>query len=198
MVDLIQETLALELGVVALLILSLVTNITVFASFPAVMLMALVLTVLNALSMFQLSTFKAWGSSRWMLMLTLLGVFIFVLGLIIARALLSLLIILGIVVMLLLLLAIVFYPARKARKVNSDQAVNAWKEAIKLKEAIADMEETKKDEVFVASSTGKSFHSADCIVARNIKKSSKLTFDSENEAIRQGYSRCRVCLEARN
>jgi hypothetical protein len=48
-------------------------------------------------------------------------------------------------------------------------------------------EEDSMGESFVASKSGKSFHSSDCALIKNISDKNRITFSSEAEAKKKGY-----------
>ena len=52
---------------------------------------------------------------------------------------------------------------------------------------------TPKDELYVASKGGKRFHRITCPIARNIPKTSRVTFVTQEEAVKAGYSPCKSC-----
>lgn len=52
----------------------------------------------------------------------------------------------------------------------------------------------KKEKILVfVSKNGKKYHNKDCILAAKIPKEARIVYNSEKEALKKGYSPCRVC-----
>ena len=64
---------------------------------------------------------------------------------------------------------------------------------IKLLDKKKPVKTQKVNKKYIASKSGKKLHNANCLHARNIKKTNKLIFNNKTEALTDGYKLC-SCL----
>ncbi|MBR9676437.1 hypothetical protein GOV05_05495 [Candidatus Woesearchaeota archaeon] len=87
--------------------------------------------------------------------------------------------------------------------VDSEEILSALKELKVEREkkheekipSVHDMlEKLEENKIFFASTTGEKYHNPMCIVINNIHKDKITAFKSEEEAQKQGYTPCNVCM----
>ena len=83
----------------------------------------------------------------------------------------------------------------EAKEKNLESDVKELKDQVaNIKPISAKTTRKKKEKILVfVSKNGKRYHNKDCILAAKIPKQMRLVYNSEKEALKKGYSPCRVC-----
>ena len=160
----------------------------------------LALLIVN-ISLLGVSKNKNWGIFDWLELTTFIVVNIFLIYLIIGKA--------GFwfrMSVFILILATLLSPERgekpeKIKEIKKEAKIlESAEEKIKKyarnnKEAVNKNKEEKKNKKYFASKKGKVFHRRGCKVGNRISKRNRVYFSTQEEAIKQGYKPCRVCIK---